>query len=322
MPRKYIRHKPLPTKEWTERQLDAYYNKHKVKDIILNTPIDYTRSDMMSQNELESIYKMYNINYYSSKDDFVKDFKENSNITDDMIDKMWNDYRYREALIRRGQYEEIRTRIFRDNYIKALKAIGMSDEQLKVIDKLPLSKWKEVASVPNPDKTSWSSTKLPHLGGFAYSTRGDEVRKVGIEDIWNEVLSTFEINEDMTDEQMEEAREQTRRFIRERDLQFKEVKKRYTTVVRFIPKDRREQLNENSIDDYEESIRSLITPTTKSDRKRVKKSKKGYLYIPFVGSQKPESKNKDIVSDIINEFLGRGMSYSDFVEGWDDMSGK
>lgn len=323
MPRKYVRHKPLPTKEWTERQLDAYYNKHKVKNSIMDIKVDTSRDSSISMNELKRRYEEYGINYFATKKEFVEKMRKyDKDVTDEIIDNMWNAYSHRDVLIRTGQYDEARTRIFRDNYIKALKAIGISDEQLKVISKLPLSRWKEVASVPNADKTSLSTTKLPHLGGFAYSTKGDEVRKVGVEDIWSEVLSAFEITEDMTEEQMEDAREKTKQLIAEKESQFKEVKKRYTTVVRFIPKDRREQLNENSIDDYEESIMSLITPETKSGRKRVRKSKSGYLYIPFVGSLRKESKNQTIVADIINEFLGRGKKYSDFVEGWDDMSGK
>ena len=321
--RKYTRHKPLPTKEWTERQLDAYYNKHKVKNSILDIKVDTSRNSDISMNELKRRYKEYGINYFATKKEFVEKMKSyDKDITDEIIDNMWSSYSHRDVLIRTGQYDEARTRIFRDNYIKALKAIGISDEQLKVLNKLPLSRWKEVASVPNADKTSLSTTKLPHLGGFAYSTRGDEVRKVGVEDIWSEVLSAFEITEDMTEEQMEDAREKTRQLRREKELQFKEVKKRYATVVRFIPKDKREQLNENSIDDYQESIRSLISPYTKSNKKRIRKSKKGYFYIPFVGSQSPKSANRQIVSDIVNEFRGRGLSYSDFVEGWDDMSGK
>ena len=319
MPRKYVRHKPLPTKEWTEQEIDKFYTKKKVKNSILNIEVDKTRNDMMSTNQIKEIYNRYNINYYATYRDFRNSFIEDrkqvvdgkeiikkiQTVPDEMIQEMYKAYQHRDALIRTGQYEEIRIEMYKNSYMKSLEAIGISKAQRDLIDKLPLSVWKDVASVPNPDKTSISSTKLPHLGGFSYSTKGDEVKDIDAENIWKDVLAAFDITD-----------------IPVINQEFEDVKKRYVNVVRIIPKERRKNINEKSIKDYEQSSISLVSPFTKKDKKRVKKSKKGNLYIPFVGSQRAGSKNQDIVTDIINEFLHRGLKYSDFVEGWDDTSEK
>ena len=71
MPRKYVRKKPLPTKEWTEQQIDRFFEKKKVKHSILDVKIDETRSDMISTDDLKKIYDKYKIKYFSKKQDFV-----------------------------------------------------------------------------------------------------------------------------------------------------------------------------------------------------------------------------------------------------------
>ena len=279
MPRKYVRHKPLPTKEWTEQKIDEYYTKRKVKDSILNIKVDKTRDDSISMNELRQIYWRYGINYYATKRDFVTSMKENTkDITDDMIEEMWKAYKHRDALIRTGQYQEERTRIFRDNYLKSLNAIGTPERVLDALRAIPLKQWDSVANIPNPDKSSPSITKLPHLGRFAYSTKGGDERDPSASEIWRDVLTTFGIDPDIMQQKIDYDAEVKyfNDITREYEEAWNESKKRMKAVVRFIPKPQREQINRNSIDDYEESILSLVSPTTKSDKKRVKKSKKGY----------------------------------------------
>ena len=325
MPRKYVRRKPLPTKEWTEQKIDEYYTKRRVKDSILNIEIDKSRDDSISMNDLRQIYWRYGINYYATKRDFVTSMKENTkDITDDMIEEMWKAYKHRDALIRTGQYQEERTRIFRDNYLKSLNAIGTPDRVLDALRAIPLKQWDTVANIPNPDKSSPSITKLPHLGRFAYSTKGGDERDPSASEIWRDVLTTFGIDPDDMQQKIDYDAEVKyfNDITREYEEAWGESKKRMKAVIRLIPKPKREEINRNSIDDYEESILSLVEPTTKKGKKRVKWSKKGYFYIPFVGSQNPKSKNAQIVSNIVNEFRGRQLKYSDFVEGWDDTSEK
>lgn len=336
--RKYKRRKPLPTKEWTELQIDKYYSKRKVKDVILNIPIDYSRDKGMTTKELEDIYKKYNINYYANKQQFKNSFmvekeyneygkkvvKKIQEIPDSMIDEMWNAYRYRDALIHTGQYQEYRTSAFKENYIKSLRALGTPERVLNALHAIPLKQWDMVASIPNGDKSSLSSTKLPHLGRFAYSTKGGDERDPTADEIWRDVLNVFGIDVDEMQNKIDSDEIEKQRI--QLEIEYEEAwyktKKVMKPVIRIIPKERRKEINDETIDDYEESILSLVSPYTKSNKKRVKMSKKGHFYIPFVGSQSPKSANRQLVSNIVNEFRGRGLSYSDFVEGWDDMSGK
>ena len=89
-------------------------------------------------------------------------------------------------------------------------------------------------------------------------------------------------------------------------------------VTRLIPREVQENLSElPTAQDVRESTLSALSPVTKGGRKRFRISRAGNLYIPFVGSQGSKSEEtRQLIADIQTEFERRGLSLSDFIEGW------
>lgn len=330
MARKYKKRKG-EKKDWVSEQLDKYYSNRGIAQTIRDTPI--IGEPIHSIREVSQIYERYNIREFKNKEEFVKHFT-NEGLIDNvkdlpnrqaLLDKMWEDYKHRDALIRTGQYDDIRTQIYKDNYIKALKAIGVPEYVINTLQKISLDKWDILATTPNPNKDSKSDTLLPHLGGFAYSTKGDNDRFLNPEDYMPDILNAIkEIGEGdlLNREEQLQQEEEDRKADRYYRMEEEEINRLRTTelkqVIRVIPKQIREHLSDlYEARDVRETVMGAIPATTKSGRPRMRISKKGNIYIPFVGSQS-SSRTGQLVSEIFNEFERRGLSPAEFVEGWDE----
>ena len=320
MARKYKQRKAVK-KDWVTEELDRYYKSKGIAQSIRNTPVDWSR---YNENVDPSIvYDKYNIRQFTNKDQFRKYYLEKG-LVDDRVDlkererllnKMWNDYVKREQLIMTGQYEEIRTKQFKDNYIKALEAIGVPAYYIEKLSSATLEEWQKMAIIPNTDKTSSEDKKLPHLGGFAYSTKGDNERAYDMEKILGDVIKAArEAGIDIADLSEDIDVSAGERLKQEKEHEIIRLK----NVIRFIPSEFKETVYEGyTAEDVYERALSTIPVKTRSGRLRARISKKGNIYIPFIGSQ-GSPKSRRLLTDIITEFERRGLSLSDIVEGWDD----
>ena len=333
MARRYKKNRKREVQDWAQEQLDAYYSRRGISQTIRDTPVknvDY----YLSYTDVKAIYEKYNIRYFRNKEEFNKYFKDeglintHGNIEDrkGLLDKMWEDYKHRDALIRTGQYEDIRTQVYKENYIKALKAIGAPEYVINTLEKIDLKKWQILSVTPNADKGEESDTILPHLGGFAYSTKGDNGRFMDAQDYMPDILSAIEAigEKDLLMSEWNEiyqAEERARSARLYYEMEQEEINRLRTTelkqVIRIIPKKVQEQLSDlYEAKDVRETIMGAIPAKTQAGRPRMRISRKGNVYIPFVGSQ-ASSRTSQLVSEIFNEFERRGLSPSEFVEGWD-----
>ena len=326
MARKYRKRKSRK-KDWVSEHLDQYYSRKGIAAIVRNTPVDWSRHTDRDPTE---VYERYQINQFTSKEQFRDYFIKNGLVDEKLtlkkrerlLDKMWNDYVHREQLMITGQYDEIRTQIFKDNYIKALVAIGVPNVYIKALEKAGLNEWSKMATLPNPNKDEDSPTKLPHLGGFAYSTKGDNERRYDMAKILTDVISamleagiTIPSLNPILDEDGDLS-EEDMRANNAREKEYQEEVVRLRQVIRLIPKDEVEGIRTAfSAEDARERALSVLSYKTKSGAKRIKKSKSGNLYIPFVGSQR-SPRTRELIADIITEFERRGLTLEDFVEGW------
>lgn len=323
MARKYKKRK-ITKKDWVTEQLDDYYSRKGIAASVRETKVDWSRYN--ESVDVTEIYERYHINQFTSQEEF-KEYYIKKGLVDDrlslpkreqLLKKMWNDYVKREQLMFTGQYEEIRTQVFKDNYIKALVAIGAPRYVIEELEKATLDKWKTLATTPDTDKTSLSDTKLPHLGGFAYSTKGDNERAYDMEKIVGDVIRAAReagiyIMEKFYD--MEYADEAA--FRQEEQWRNEEIE-RMAPVIRFIPKEARESLEDLYTEyDVRQAVLSTLPVRTKAGRLRTRISKKGNIYIPFIGSQ-GSARSRELISEIVSEFERRGLDLADIVEGWDE----
>lgn len=328
MARKYKQRK-IMKKDWVTEQLDKYYSSKGIASSIRKTPVDWSRYN--PEVDPTPIYERYKIRQFTSKEQFRSYYLEKGLVDDRvnlkererLLTKMWNDYVKREQLIITGQYEDIRTQIFKENYIKALTAIGVPQYYIDKLQSATLEEWSKIANVPNPDKSSTEDKKLPHLGGFAYSTKGDQERSYDMEKILTDVVKAAK-DAGITLYTPEEYRsvvqdEESAQLADELDREYNQEVVRLKQVIRIIPKQIRSTVYDTFTAEelYDRAIAN-VTPRTKEGKKRVRKSKSGNLYIPFIGSQR-SAQTRQLVSDIITEFERRGLSLSDIVEGWDEV---
>lgn len=315
-------------KDWVTEQLDQYYSSKGISATVRNTKVDYSRYN--DSRDVSEIYERYNINQFTSESQF-RDHYIKKGLIDDrvslpererLLKKMWYDYVHREQLMFTGQYEEIRTQVFKDNYIRALQAIGVPEYYINTLQMASLEEWQRLATIPNTDKTSMEDGKLPHLGGFAYSTKGDNERAYDMEKILGDVIKAArEAGIYMaTPEYLEEQREneEMQRLADELDQEWNNQVIYLKQVIRIIPQDIRNDVYSTfSPEDLYDRALANIPVRTKSGRLRARISKSGNIYIPFIGSQGSDRTSR-LLTDIITEFERRGLDLSEIVEGWDD----
>ena len=157
-----------------------YYNNRNIKSDIYNTPLDQQAYDKYESQEYQEqyvseMYKKYNIKRFSSKKDFTNSInKEESTLwlTPTEINNRWKYYEKRDKLIRSHQYDMIRLDNYRDQYIKMLEQLNVSQVYIDTIRNMSYDKWSELISEPNTDKDSPYTKKLPIMGEFDYHVHG------------------------------------------------------------------------------------------------------------------------------------------------------
>lgn len=163
----------------------AYYSKSYVGDIIMKASINYNinpkwgsgfnlsfyNSKPYNKSDIpfiKEVYKKEKINFYETKDDF-KNSKPKYFWKNHDLDEYWSQYLYRDALLARGQYDEIRLDRYVKKYIDAVMAITGSDYTNSVISritynlsKLSLEEFSELSMISDPDNTT-KSKLLPEV---------------------------------------------------------------------------------------------------------------------------------------------------------------
>ena len=182
--------------------LDKKYMGKSFSSKIMNTPVDTERlrNNPLSQEQVEQVKKKYSIKTYSSREEFDFNYIDDARrtITQDMIianrtakerheslphmfrsdnakieyvdklanerlDKWYSYYQHRELLILSGQYDELRSQQYREQYLKHLRMGNISGEIIKNIEDLSLEEWNKLVQQPDANIDSPNNRKLPFL---------------------------------------------------------------------------------------------------------------------------------------------------------------
>ena len=182
--------------------LDKKYMGKSFSSKIMNTPVDTERlrSNPLSPEQVEQVKKKYSIKTYSSREEFNFNYIDDARrtITQDMIianktakqrheslpykfrsdnakieyidkvanerlDKWYSYYQHRELLILSGQYDELRSQQYREQYLKHLKMGNISGEIIRNIEDLSLEEWNKLVQQPEPQVDNQNNRKLPFL---------------------------------------------------------------------------------------------------------------------------------------------------------------
>lgn len=96
----------------------TYYKTGYVSEKFKDIPIDYSR-DRMPEFELKQKYTDLGLRYYSSKAEFMS---KNPNLKA-KADQYWEQYKMRDELIARGQYESARAMLYMKAHIEKLEEL-------------------------------------------------------------------------------------------------------------------------------------------------------------------------------------------------------
>lgn len=296
------------SKKKTNDIINRYYDKFKVSDSIKSIKLDVDRyNQAMQQSNVyekrQDVYDKFGIKMYNSRQEFgiAKSAVFPKGISRDKLDEMWKDYQDRDKLIISGQYEEYRYQSYRSKYIEAMKRSGLSNEVIKNVESLPMEKWKDIIILPS-NKNNASEKLFPKLGGFHY---GDTSEKF-IHAATSEIKAAFAAlgleykSFDNIEKKKREIISARKNFIND-DLETAQVIDR---IVETLPKNSKALLQEKLMQskDVVENIIDIgidLPKYNKNGTERIRISKSGNKYIPFVGSTRPGSKNEKIMKLII-----------------------
>lgn len=177
--RKFV--KNIKPRKKVEDAATSHYRTRKfsknIQDIVTNKTRYrqmYSRygKQYIEKTYLPRIYEQLGMHYFADKDDFytwhMDKAKRGIEYTPEAVEEMWRKYKHRNELIVTGQFQEAIAQQYKDNYIKYLERVGMSDAEIQNIRNMPLRKWIEFAFEPEGDSTNYRSTALPPIDQFNY----------------------------------------------------------------------------------------------------------------------------------------------------------
>lgn len=255
----------------TENVKAIKLNKKKYEEE-LDNPETYSRID--------ETYERYGIKQFADEDEYFEYMAgifPNMKVSD--MRKLWREYEYREKLMVTGQYEEYRLELLKENYIKAAKKAGMSDEVISNLEKLPASKWRDLFYYPTVNKENKYDNLMPRIGEFVYMQMGIE--------LGGETNANAE-----TEERIKGAFE-TLNYPWEESAQLKKGK---TYLARHgIEMEEYDEENYEELS-YEERLDTLgyyIAQDLKERGVKIRQGKNSE-YIPGIGSSREGTKNRDL----------------------------
>lgn len=290
-------------KKSNEDIIADYYNKRRISQDVRSIKLDTNKynkaileSDYMSKSD--AVYEKFKIHRYYDRDSFIDHLASTMpNLSTSMADKMWKEYQHRDNLIISGQYEEWRYENYRKNYIKAMRSSGLSREAIKNVEALPMEKWKDIIIIPKADKDNVNDTLLPRLGGFHYGDASIKFIKSAIEQI-KEAFSALgvkyvEFNKDNKEHKIAIAK------VKEMNIDTLDTAIAIDNAIRIMPKVDRQDLEGVP---FKDTASMIISIGENMPRNKVKVSKAGNRYIPFVGTTRQGSKNEKFMKALLEGY--------------------
>lgn len=181
----------------------GYYKLGYVSDKLLEIPIDYSRA-RVSDFELKKLYANLGLRYYSSKADFIS---KNPNLKN-KADEYWRQYKIRDELIARGQYESARAMLYMRAHIEKLESllgVAQGDNAVlkSIIENLknvPADKLTDLIGISSGERGALT-TYLPNIGdiymmeGTIPSKEAGELLSIGKDEFnerQNKLLSDYQ----------------------------------------------------------------------------------------------------------------------------------
>lgn len=296
-----------PSADDVRKHIASMLNKSVISESIINTPVDdykYALSaphSASTQAKVRDIYERYKITQYESMEQY-REVLATYGLNKQQQDIMVRDYMHREKLMVTGQYEELRYKAYKENYIKAMRESGMPEYAIDNIEKLSIKDWRKLAIAP-ADMDNKDKYALPNIEEFHYQGNITFLAK-DIEDKVNALAATFQ-QIGLTFEYGEENGNIQAQYTRER---LKSVRKALPrSIVDVIEEEFDENLNdaENDkevaevINDYYDTIIDNLAKR----RKKVIITKKGNKFYPGLGST-ANPKKREFIMAIYNKQYG------------------
>lgn len=301
------------THEWYDT---SYVSKNVLDKGNPNKPI------VLGELETQAYYAEHKIQRFESKEDFSKALRalNKNRYSNKKLDKYWEQYTQRDYLIRSGQYDDIRSNLYKENYLKNLKRmVGADtarwDKYIATLENLTPQQWLALSRDVNSDIDSPNRNRLPQIH-FMYQLEGmEEDRKDAereIEDDITRALSDIGIavDENIESKHMKYVKRKAKRLgISEKTLINKEVLaeslptkdldpyrkalfniyKHGSTKERLsITKKSREYDTFGARDKVMQMLSARERDMASRGKQMVKISKKGTAYIPFVSKEVAE----------------------------------
>lgn len=308
---------------WSKKfkKIREYYATQTISEKIKNiTPSGLDKGDAYAT----SIYNKYNISQFANKGEYelaierqtranvihdnqteIRKLRKNrkdvngfiDNLVKDKIDAAWRDYEHRDALIRSGQYDTFRIYDYKDKYVENMKNWGIDEKLIKDIENATPEQLERLFSMRDAEKDSPNKYKLPVLGFYYGKLHKEQLEEV--ESTIADAIKAARINiEDIQTE------EQTR------------VYEKYGAITYSISEKsparnavRRLRAKYRPVDNDLDALYMNMELAYLSNDLKVKTTKKGYKYIPFVGSTNPKSKNAAFMRGLVEHAAAFGVDF-------------
>lgn len=322
---------------WSKKykKIREYYSEQTISEKIKNiTPSGSDKGDAYAT----SIYNKYNISQFANKGEYelaverqtranvihdnkdeIRKLRKNrkdvngfiDNLVKDKIDAAWRDYEHRDALIRSGQYDTFRIYDYRDKYIENMKAWGIDEKIINDIENATREQLERLFSMRDAEKDSPNKYKLPVLGFYYGELQGQQLEEV--ESTITEAIRAAKINVEEPEyeepkydysysyyETEEQTRVRGKYGLKTYSMSRKSGARNATRRLgaRYRPEN-------NNLD----ALYSNMELAYLRDDLNVITTKKGYKYIPFVGSTNPKSKNAAFMRGLVEHAAAFGVNF-------------
>lgn len=302
----------MPRRNKNVDLLEGYIKKSRISEKINKIHVDMNRlNDELSKpgwlERAEEVYKKYGIKQYSLDKAGEKQFRldklnnSNKDLSNKELEQLWREYQHRDDLIISGQYEDIRAQMYRDNYLKAMRKSGIYPEAIKNVEALSLENWKTIMELPSANKKNPKDTLMPHIGGFHYGSVSATFINNAIEDIKNafKTLGVEYIDDVDVKAKVKQAIAKVNKVRFDDEI---EVANKIDNLIKILPRYNRELISEEKYTEDNLISQQLVVVGANIPRNRVKISKSGNRYIPFVGSTRSGTKNEKIVKALLEGY--------------------
>ena len=296
-----------------ENYVKSIYKKYNIvqynnKEAFAHNLYDYIRTTILKDNP-----NLTMIRHKGGKNINIKRENELNQMIDVEIDKRWREYQHRDALIRTGQYDNYRIEQYRKNYLESLRSADVSIGIIDTLENLSIEDFRKLVEKRNSNNDTLNKYSLPVIG-FTYKISGlsDDGGRVLDTEIKRALKELDLYEEEFTEDEKTAINNYYEELERIDEEEYKKLNKKYNKTKPYTLN--REsaglyrRLSRNYRKYYASSLHTIdksysqkllfeqvYLQSIKKDKPTIYVSKQGYEYIPFVGSTRPGSKNRDIV---------------------------